>query len=330
MKRAKNNRESGIALIAVLCTVLVVSLLVASAVAISQYAAFETATFSGISRSFYIAEGAATRIRWLLMADRKKYPNRKLEQTESNVEETGERFLADAAPRKMDYYGREVNYTIEDAVSGIDISSSSPENSLRSYFTNSLQEENDPEFAKFCAKLHDYADRDDLISINGLEKGGYSNQYELHNLPRNNKLQFTQEIMYIPGVEEYFQPDKYGRLSMFRLITPEGIRAPRGRPNLFSSPIELIKNKCKLSDNETEEVKTALKAWRDENNLFSNSLSPELRTRLLMHFSVIESGTYTILVNTSGNNSPGTTLVCSFRCNPASKKSFQYYQFTFF
>ena len=86
MKRAKNNRESGIALIAVLCTVLVVSLLVASAVAISQYAAFETATFSGISRSFYIAEGAATRIRWLLMADRKKYPNRKLEQTESNVE----------------------------------------------------------------------------------------------------------------------------------------------------------------------------------------------------------------------------------------------------
>ncbi|MDD5597508.1 MAG: hypothetical protein PHV82_06160 [Victivallaceae bacterium] len=329
MKNGKSGKESGIALVAVLCTVLTVSLLVASAVAISQYAALETATFSGISRSFYVAEGAAARIRWLIMADHRKYPNRKLEQTEADAEGNDERFLADAAAHEMNYYGREISYRIEDAVGGIDISGSSPENNLRSYFTNSLQEENDPEFAKFCARLHDYADSDDLVSLNGLEQKGYRDE-KLYNLPRNNKLQFTQELMYIPGFADYFQPDQFGRVTVFRLIPPEGTGALRGRPNLFSSPMELIKNKCKLSDKEAEDVEAVLKDWRSGNSLFSNSSNPGLEDRLLTYFSVTESGCYTVIVNTAAENSPGTTLIYSFRYNPAAKGSFEYYQFTYY
>jgi hypothetical protein len=328
-EQQKNKREAGIALIAVLCTILVVSLLVASAVAISQYTAFESSTFSGISRSFYIAEGAASRVRWLLMSDRRKYPNRKLDSLDTELDEN-ERFLANSVIHNLDYYGDKVSFQIEDASSGIDISRGAPDINLRNLFKDEDDMGEDPEFSKFCSKVHDYADSDDLISINGLEKKGYLEEYELHNLPRNNKLQFTQEIMYVPGLGNYFSPDEYGRMTSFQLIPPEKSTNKYGRPSLFSSPVSLIKNKCKLSDDETEEVKQALEKWRNESIPLEESLIPGLKARLLTYFSTVESGSYTLVIKTASKNSPGTTLVCSFYYNPGAKSTFEYHQFTFY
>lgn len=327
-KQQQNNKESGIALIAVLCMILVVSILVASAVALSQYAAFESSTFAGFSRSFYIAEGVAARVRWLLLADRRKHPKRSLEPLESELD-NGERYLANTVVHGLDYYGRKISFHIEDTIAGIDISGVSPDLGLRSLFNQPDDRKTGEEFAKFCSKLHDYADRNDLLSINGMESGGYQ-QDELYNLPRNNKLQFTQEIMYIPDFAEYFAADKYGRVSIFRMIPPEKLRKAKGRPSLFSSPLELIKSKCKLSDKEAEQVTEAIEKWRTENIPLANTLTPVLRSRLLVYFSTVESGYYTLVINTAGKNQPGTTLICSFHYNPSSKTTFQYHQFTFY
>ena len=328
VKKQKNKQESGIALIAVLCMLLLISILVASAVAMSQYAAFESSTFTGFTRSFYVAEGAFARIRWLLMADRRKHPKRNLESLEDDLGD-GERYLANNVIHNLDYYGRKITFQIEDTMAGIDISSSSPDTNLNNLFKQDATQKSDPEFVVFCSKLHDYADRNDLLSINGMEKGGYQKD-ELYNLPRNNKLQFAQEIMYIPGFDEYFTPDKYGRVSMFRIITPEKLSKPRGRPSLFSSPLELIKNKCKLTDREMEQVTEALEKWRTENTPLTDSLEPGLKTKLLTHFSTMESGYYTLVINTSSKSNPGTTLICSFHYSSNKKPSFQYHQFTFY
>lgn len=327
-KRQNNKQESGIALIAVLCMILVVSILVASAVAMSQYAAFESSTFSGFTRSFYIAEGAASRVRWLLLADRRKHPKRSLESLETELDD-GERYLANNVIHHLDYYGRKISFQIEDMIAGIDISSSSPDTNLRNFFKQDATQPSDPDFLMFCSKLHDYADRNDLLSINGMEKGGYQKD-ELYNLPRNNKLQFAQEIMYIPGFDEYFVPDKYGRISMFRIITPKKLSKARGRPNLFSSPLELIQSKCKLSDREMEQVKEALSKWQTENIPLTDSLEPGLKTKLLTQFSTMESGYYTLIINTASKSDPGTTLICSFHYSSNTKTNFQYHQFTFY
>jgi len=308
--------------------ILVVSILVASAVAMSQYAAFESSTFNGFTRSFYIAEGAASRVRWLLLTDRRKNPKRSLESSESELDDS-ERYLADNVIHNLDYYGCKISFQIEDTMAGIDISSSSPDTNLRNLFKQDVTEQNDPEFIEFCSKLHDYADRNDLLSVNGMESKAYQEQ-ELYNLPRNNKLQFAQEIMYVPGFDEYFAPDKYGRISIFRVITPEKLGKARGRPSLFSSPLELIKHKCKLSDEETEQVAEALKKWQTENIPLTDSLEPGLKTRLLVYFSTVESGYYTLVINTASKFSPGTTLICSFHYNSSTKTSFQYHQFTFY
>ena len=328
-KQPQNKQESGIALIAVLCMVLVVSILVASSVAISQYAALETSTFSGFSRSFYIAEGAAARAYWLLMADRREHTNRTLMPQKGDIVDE-ERYIANSMVHNLDYYGRKVSFHIEDAIGGIDISGISPESNLTSLYSNRLSgKKEQEEFAKFCAKLHDYADGDDLLGINGMEKNGYQ-QDELYNLPRNSKLQFTQEIMHIPDFAEYFNIDKYGRVPMFRLIPPENLPKVNGRASLFASPLALIRNKCKLSDIETEQVATALKKWRTENIPLTDSLEPGLQNRLLLYFSTVESGYYTLVVNTAGENQPGTTLICSFQYNPRATASLQYHQFTFY
>ena len=328
MSTKQNNKESGIALIAVLCMILVVSILAASAVAMSQYASFESSTFSGFTRSFYVAEGAAARIRWLLMADRRKHSNRNLDSASEDLDES-ERYLADNVVHNVNYYGCPISFQIEDMMSGIDISGASPDTDLNGLFKQDPTQPIDPEFAKFCAKFHDYADRNDLLSVNGMERGGYQ-QKDLYNLPRNNKLQFAQEIMYVPGFDDYFSIDKYGRIPMFRLIPPEKMSKTRGRPNLFAAPPELIKSKCKLTDREMEQVTEALKKWKVENTPLTDSLEPGLKTKLTTYFSTMESGFYTLVINTYSKSSPGTTLICSFQYNASAKSTFQYHQFTFY
>ena len=68
--RKERKRESGSALIAVLCLIFTAGLLVTAVVSMSQYNTFTLGTRLALQRSFYTAEGAANRIQWLIAADR--------------------------------------------------------------------------------------------------------------------------------------------------------------------------------------------------------------------------------------------------------------------
>lgn len=71
IRHRRKKSEQGIALVTTLGILAVVSLLAASAVVLSQYAEKDSYTFSSFTRSSYIAEGAANRLYWLILNDRK-------------------------------------------------------------------------------------------------------------------------------------------------------------------------------------------------------------------------------------------------------------------
>ena len=156
MKNCKKVNEHGIALITVLALLSTVSILVASAIAVSQYSAAETDTFSSLQRSALEAESAMNRVICLLLADRSRNADRKL----GNASETSEeRFLADGTIHHVMVGERSVTIQIFDAIAGLDISGRNPSRQLRD---KRLEKDNLRE--QFLAQLADYVDADDLTS----------------------------------------------------------------------------------------------------------------------------------------------------------------------
>ena len=115
-KSGIRNQESdrrGAALIAVLSMLLVISLLVASSVTLSQITSYISAETTNRITSAYSAEGASARALWLLMSDKKRNPERALGETdnanEAPTEDANEeRYLADGTKHMMTFNDTEV------------------------------------------------------------------------------------------------------------------------------------------------------------------------------------------------------------------------------
>ncbi len=316
------------ALIAVLCLVITVSILTASAVALSQYSRREVNTFSNFTRTACIAEGTSNRALWLLLADKKSNPSRTLGSVDSiDAVVDKERFLADGVIHKLDYYGNNVKFAITDAITGIDISGSSPQREM-TYFNLLFQDDAEKlyEFKNFCSRLQDYVDSDDLVRLESMESQNYQEQ-NLYNLPRNRRFRFREEILFVPGAEKYFKPDSEGRLSSIRIIPPGETRSIRGRLNLYSAPLALIAEQCELDEKEILQVKNALTLWKNNREPITDTLEPELRTKLKQKFSTSESGYYTITVYTGNTNSPGSTLTITLKPNTSTPQT-QFHEWT--
>ena len=95
IRRRRKKSEQGIALVTTLGILAVVSLLAASAVVLSQYAEKDSYTFSSFTRSSYVAEGVVNRLYWLILNDRKKYPQRNIDVSDDALQDDEERYLAD-------------------------------------------------------------------------------------------------------------------------------------------------------------------------------------------------------------------------------------------
>lgn len=236
--RQKRKSEHGVALVTALGILTVVSLLAASAVVLSQYAERDSYTFSCFTRSSYVAEGAANRIYWFILNDRKKYPQRNIDNSDDSLQIDEERYLADGVPRQFeDYYGETIKYEIHDAVGGMDISGNMPQRELATLMNNLPEGSPDRKELEILGdRLQDYVDSDSLLKLNGMEKPEYLQQ-NLINLPRNRSMQYREEVLLIPGSETFFKPDGSGRLSSVRLIAPKGVSPIGGRPSLYSTPI---------------------------------------------------------------------------------------------
>ncbi|OGV60314.1 MAG: hypothetical protein A2X45_06460 [Lentisphaerae bacterium GWF2_50_93] len=290
--------ERGAALIAVLCFVVLVALLTASAVTLSQVGSYTSRTFADRSISAYISEGAAARVQWLVIADKKKFTSRILGETEYAAE-VQERFMADGVQHKIDYYGIEIDVMINDMASGYDISDDNPSRQLES-FKNMFydNDEMQKDFNVFIDCLKDYTDADDFPQLNGKERTDYE-RLGLYPLPRNGKMQFREEIMLIPDFDKFFQPDMFGRLTSFKIISPPTMPRIGQGNSFFSASKDVIMSKCSFSSVQADKVMEARNQWINERIPLNQTLDLGILGTLKGAFSFNESGFFTIIVNAS-------------------------------
>ena len=148
-------------------------------------------------------------------------------------------------------------------------------------------------------RITDYLDTDDDMSgDNGMEADDYESENQAP-LPRNGTLRYREELLFIPGLSEFFKPDKYGMLSSVRLIAPYGmsdISRNSNNPNFFTADRFMLKVQGRLEDEEVDEVIAARDEWLKEKTKLSEQLDGLLLNRLRSRFSFNESGYFTIRI----------------------------------
>ena len=298
---------------------------------LSQYAEKDSYTFSSLTRSSYIAEGAANRLYWLILNDRKKYPQRNIDISDDALQEDEERYLADGTPHLFeDYYGEKVKYEIRDAVGGMDVSGSMPQRDLIAFMGDLEKDSAERERLEMIGnRLQDYVDSDDLVKLHGMEQSEYL-QANLINLPRNRPFQYREEMLLIPEIQQLCQPDNSGRLTSIRLIAPQGLQPIGGRPNLYSSSISQIASRCRLTDMETAELEQAFTEWNKNKTPLKKTLPSGFLKRLEMYYGTSESGFYTVLIDTSSEQQPGIRLAVTFRSQFGNSSQLEFYEYMFY
>ena len=311
--------ESGAALVSVLCLIFTAGILTGAALAISKTGSFNIASHVKLQHSMLVAEGAANRIQWLIAADRNLYPSaEQLGETLYDDYET-DRYLADGTPHVMDYYGEEVQFTISDARTGVDLSSSAYASTLNALAQNRSEEtEWTDALAVLREQLADYIDANgDTTGEDGLEEANYEEMH-MKPLPRNAAMQFREELLYLPGFRDLFTTDRQGRLSGIRLIPPENTVSLSGTPSLLDASDDMLKSYCGLEDGEVAEVREAIEAWKLEKTPLGDRLDPELLAKL-NRLSRSESGYYTVTVEAPRESRrPFRRLTFSFAAFPVT------------
>lgn len=285
------------ALVSVLCLIFTAGILTAAVLSLSKIGTFTVAAHVELQRSMLVAEGVAARVQWLLAADRNLNPDDKPGSVEYETFEY-DRFMADGVEHELDYYGETVRVQVFDAVSGWDMSASNYANVLS---TISSQEDAGEDLVDQCEEVSqliaDYLDSDDNIRERGMEAGDYEDDMRAP-LPRNGTMLFREELLYIRGLTDIIPLDSDGRLSAVRLIPPAGTSSLEGSPTLFNATREEIKLRLSdLDEDGIDNVMDALKQWRTEKVLLSESLDEEILTRLNSAFSTSESGAYTVVIS---------------------------------
>lgn len=294
-------QQSGSALVAALCFIFGASLLTMAVLAMSKYNTFTIRPHIEMQKSFYINEGAANRIQWLLAADRQLHSvtNPGMEDYE---EYDYERYIADGVIHTLNYYGTEVEFTITDARSGFDFSSRNWQSTLRRIKNANLTDTAFNEQIDILSDLlTDYTDSNDTITGDGKETAEYEAENKLP-LPRNAAMQLREELFYIDGFTTLFPVDKYGRLSNIRLIPPDNMANLSGTPSVFTADKFLLMTYCDFEEEEAETVLKAIRTFQRERINLEEQLDIELLPKLQNNLSWRESGFYTIRIRPPENS----------------------------
>ena len=314
----RTGTEQGSALVAALCLVFMAGMLTASVLALSRIATFDVRSHVELQRSAYINEGVANRIQFLLAADRNVHSAGtqlgELDYTEFDYD----RYAADGIPHIIDYHGTEVKVVIHDAASGFNLNSSSYRRTLQS-IVSALQlddSEINDKMQILIQRITDYIDTDDDLSgDDGMEENEYESE-GLAPLPRNENFRYREELLFIPGITEFFKPDSYGMLSCVRLISPYGmtdISRNSTNPGFFTADRLLLKVQGQLEDEQVDEVIQAREEWYKEKTKLSEQLDALLLTQLRSRFSFNESGFFTIRIESpEKSNRPSRRLFFTY------------------
>ena len=306
----KHHTENGSALIAVLCLLLTGGVITTAVLALSKTGTFTVYAHLERQKSMFVAEGVATRVQYLYAADLQLHTSEKLGETDY-TEYDYDRFLCDGVKHVIDYYGEKVQFTITDTIGGEDVAQdiNATLNKLITEDTDSDVEEN---VNRFKSLLNDYIDSDDTARDDSWETTDYEDA-NLKPLPRNGALQFREELTLIPDFFKLYSMDKDGRLSHIRLIPPAGSPETTGKPSLFTATPEMVKNYCGIEEEKVPEVMDALKAWKSDRTLLSETLDDELLSKLKSSFATTESGLLTVNIEAPDEEKrPFSRLVFSF------------------
>ena len=338
MKKEHNKNilgnESGVALIFVMSIMVLIALLAASITTLAMISNQISKVTCDMDQSVYLAEGAVDRTIWLLRNDRRLHPTRSLGSVDyATGDDEFERYMADGTEHKFDYYGGTVTVSILDAAVGKDISGSNPTQGLaRSQTSFGDDYEQWERYKLFLSAVRDYVDLNDMVAPNGgMELEDYKS-LGLEPLPRNDKFEYREELLLIPGAEEFFFPNKNGIVSSLRILPPIGLRAIRGKENFFSTSDDSFLSDAQLDPSEYDAVIDARKQWSTEGVPLSDSLDPNLLSKMKQKYSMRESGYYTFLVKAQpGENLPGKVFTCTLivPVNLVSGRDFQFYEWRF-
>jgi hypothetical protein len=346
-RRILRRGESGIALISVLLLIATGSLLAMMVMSVSKTTAFTVLPFIQLQRSYYVLEGMAQRIQFLISADRQLYGNPQQLNIDNYSEYDTDRYLPDAVPHYMDYYGTPIVFTIKDAAGPVNMQGTNFQQALQQ-FQNFIDEEND--FTDLLEDLNfiitDYIDTDESpTDSNSWEEDEY---YEagMSPLPRNGAITDRNEFAYIPGLTSIFPIDQDGRMSYIRLIPPAtaGVTID-GNPDIFGVTDDWLVYACDLDENDLDELHLAISEFHSGDRVpLTENLSSDstVMTKINNYVRWDSSGVYTVIIRPAVTDAygeelekkfPGRRLVFTYTPSPVAGPTngfVQFYEWMFF
>lgn len=321
-------QDQGMALITVLLTLAFMFIMVTAIVAAGELTFRMTISSARSHKNTYVAESRLTRTMWNLVYDIKTYgSNRQLgfndDLGSESQEEEEVRYWADGNPHFYNENDKKITVVIEDANKGFDFSGNITSSKIAEIMkliklpAESTEEEREP-VENFIDVLVDYTDRNDLFRENGLEREEYEEEFGF-DLPRNAPIEFAEEVLWMPGVEDALFAQKnlveeehntdnfnFNVSDYLKVVPYRGKSFPRNsKPNFFASTNYQIMHLADLEASELEEVIAARDAWyRDGENI--KDTIPELHSRLARVFSFTESKIYRIRVQVSADDDSAT------------------------
>lgn len=324
-----NGNESGVALIVALSVLLLIAAIASSIVAISKISARKSKQNVDRTYSAYLAEGALNRLTWLIISD-KILKQKKSYFTDPSSDFIYNEYSAIGKTFKLDYYDSDVEYSIFDMSSGFNISKRNPAGALQdllNYYSNNGHLVD--EIKHFLEKLSDYTERGKNARLNGLNKQGYA-LLGMAPLPRDDKMQFREEILWIPGADIFFKPDSMDIFSVFDVISPKGLSFKSSSVNFFSANKLLVMIKSGFNSDQVKNIIKRREEWfkSDESSLY-RFYSHEILSKLRQNFTFKDSGYYTLIIKASQDKGLSSQyLIESLKIDASiPEKGITYYQY---
>lgn len=312
--------ERGSAMVIVIGVIAVLTLMILHISVASGILAKEVQVAVARMQLRYDAESAAEHACWMFISDRKRHPSRTISTSQEVALSIGEdevRWQADGSGRQLDLPGMNAVVAILDADQGLDISAANAAQNLKTLLA--AEEAISPEASEllpfFTDQITDYIDGgDDFRRLNGMENPDYAAQ-GWPDLPRNNPLQFREEILWIPAVPEFMallgMTSPAELVGSLRLIPPRGSSFPRQqKPNFFGASSALLRSKLNLDSADAAMVMEARDRWQRGDSGALDGLPPEILAQIRGQFSFAETGIVTV---TATATLPGTEIKRSLR-----------------
>lgn len=281
--RMRRKRQAGIALIAVLLLVITGTSLATMVMAISKSSAFTVRPFVQLQRSFYVNEGMAARIQYLISAERQLFGSVSL-QEDNYIDYNHDRYLPDCVPHTMNYYGTWVTFTIQDGSSPVTLTDDYYRDGLAEFNNYSDDDYDMEELITFLQnRIQDYMDSDDTpIDDDSYEIDEYYDLFNAYPLPRNSAILDRNEYGYIPELKTFFPVDRDGRLSYIRLIPPAiaGVTLD-GNPDIWGVTDDWLYYCAGLEEDEIEELRMGIEELNSVERVpLTDSVDEEILNKL--------------------------------------------------